>query len=146
MRSFLAFVVAALVLSSCSHPAPPPGRWEGTYESADALLAARVEIGADGGVRVSAPDLEGIDNLSADDLAAAKQKLADGLASGWDNVAPRQFDFDGSTFRKPGGIAPQMKWDANAKQMTLVVYIGRNPSVDIPLRAVSDFSSNPWSS
>jgi hypothetical protein len=146
MRTVFALAFCALVLSSCSKPAPPQGRWEGTYESVDTLIVARMEIEPNGDVRVSAPDLLDAGNLNTDDRTAARQKLADGLAAGWDGVGPRPFDFDGSTFRKPGGIAPQMNWDANNKQMTLVVYLGTQPGLTIAMHPVSDFSQNPWGS
>ena len=57
MRKLAFVLVTALALLSCSHPAPPVGRWEGTYESDDVMVAARLEIGSDGQVRVSAPSV-----------------------------------------------------------------------------------------
>jgi hypothetical protein len=72
-------------------------------------------------------------------------RLAGRMASSWGDVTPREFEFDGSAFRKPGGIAPQMEWDAANRQMTVIVYLERRPGIRIPLRSVSDFSSNPWS-
>jgi len=137
MRRFA--LVAALVLAACSHPAPPQGRWEGTYESGDVVLAARLEIEANGQVRVSAPDLL---DVAPDDRAAAREKLSADLSGGWDQVVPRKMDFDGETFRKPGGIAPQMVW--TSKQMYLVVYIGTRPSFRVLMHQVGDFSDNPF--
>ena len=139
MRRFA--LAMALALTCCSHPAPPQGRWEGTYESDDTMLAARLEIEADGQVRVSAPDLL---DVAPDDRDAAREKLAADLAGGWDQVAPRKMDFDGETFRKPGGIAPQMVWKTKTHQMFLVVYIGTRPSFRIAMHQVGDFSDNPF--
>ena len=68
-------------------------------------------------------------------MAQLRQQLAADLASGWDGVAPRPFDFDGDTFRKPGGIAPQMVWDKKTNQMTLEIYIGANPALPVPTMA-----------
>ncbi len=144
MRKFAPAAVIALALAACSHPAPPAGRWEGVYEAGDAMIAARLEIAADGQIRVSAPDLLGI--AAADDRGALHRKLAGDLATAWGDVAPRAMDFDGSVFRKPGGIAPQMIWKAGSKQMWLVVYLGTRPSIRIPMRAVGDFSDDPWPS
>jgi hypothetical protein len=59
-------------------------------------------------------------------------------------VAPRPFDFDGTTFRKPGGIAPQMVWDKASNQMTLELYIGADPALPVPLRPVDAFHDSPW--
>jgi hypothetical protein len=72
------------------------------------------------------------------------ERLAGDLIAGWSEVTPRKMDFDGETFRKPGGIAPQMIWKAKRKQMLLVVYIGTQPSFRIPMREVGDFSENPF--
>lgn len=141
MRRFVLAALSAFALLACSHPTPPAGRWEGTYESDDTMLAARLEIGADGQVRVSAPDLL---DVAPSDRDAARGKLASDLAGGWDQVAPRPMDFDGETFRKPGGIAPQMVWTAKTKRMWLVVYLGTRPSFRVAMRQVGDFSDNPF--
>lgn len=143
MRRFVLAALTMLALGACSHPAPPHGRWEGIYESSDTMLAARLEIGADGQVRVSAPDLT---DIGPDGRDAMHDKLAADLAAGWGEVVPRPMDFDGETFRKPGGIAPQMVWKAKTKQMWLVVYLGTRPSFRIPMREVGDFSDNPFAS
>jgi hypothetical protein len=143
----IAFVLAtALALLSCSHPAPPRGRWQGTYESADTMIAVRLEIGSDGLVRVSAPNLGDIGAASPDDRAQMREKLASDLAAGWESVDSRVMDFDGSTFRKPGGIAPQMIWNATSRQMWVVVYLGTRPGLRIAMHDVGGFSDNPWPS
>ncbi|HWA89353.1 MAG TPA: hypothetical protein VG889_04920 [Rhizomicrobium sp.] len=139
MRRFV--LALALALAACSHPAPPQGRWEGAYESGDTMIAARLEIEPDGQVRVSAPNIL---DAQAQDREAAQEKLASDLAAGWDQVLPRAMDFDGETFRKPGGIAPQMVWKAKSRQMFVVVYLGTRPGLRIPMRQVGDFSDNPF--
>ncbi|HEY0106451.1 MAG TPA: hypothetical protein VGB91_10235 [Rhizomicrobium sp.] len=146
MRAWLALLFVALTLASCSKPAPPAGRWEGTYEDADTFIAARLEIGTDGGVRISAPDVTDSTISGDDDRVQMRQNMAARLAGSWGEVAPRAMDFDGTTFRKPGGIAPQIEWDAQGKTMTLYVYLGTRRAIKIPLRPVGDFSDNPWGS
>jgi len=141
MRRFVLALLSVLALAACSHPKPPAGRWEGTFDSGGTMIAARLEIGADGQVRVSAPDLL---DIGTDDHDAARGRLAADLAGSWDQVAPRKMDFDGETFRKPGGIAPQMVWKAKSRQMFLVVYLGTQPSFRIPMRGVGDFSEDPF--
>jgi len=85
------------------------------------------------------------DRLSiVDHLDELRSRLAADLANSWSDVAPRSFDFDGTTFRKPGGIAPQMVWDKASGQMTLELYIGTSPALPVPLRPVSDFHDNPF--
>ena len=142
MRRMLLLMFAACILAGCSKTPPPVGRWEGTYESGGTYVAARLEIEPDGQVRISAPDVT--DENGASDQSAMEQNMADRLAGAWGEVAPRHMDFDGTTFRKPGGIAPQIDWDAKSKIMTLYVYIGTQPALKIPLRPVGDFSDNPW--
>jgi hypothetical protein len=144
MRPFVAVLLASLLLASCSKSAPPVGRWEGSYESGGTFIAARLELAPNAQVRISAPDVTdpSIDNES--DRAAMRQNMADRLAGAWGEVAPRPMDFDGTTFRKPGGIAPQIDWDQASNTMTLYVYLGTNPAIHIPLHPVQDFSSNPW--
>jgi hypothetical protein len=144
MRPLLALMLGALLLASCSKAPPPAGRWEGTYESGDTFVAARLEIAAGGQVRVSAPDVTDAGVASEDDRAAMRQNMAARLAGGWGEIAPRPMDFDGTTFRKPGGIAPQIDWDAPTKTMTLYVYLGTHPAIKVPLKPVGDFSDDPW--
>jgi hypothetical protein len=143
MRKIALALLSVLALAACSHPAPPTGRWEGTYESSDVTIAARLEIEADGQVRVSAPDLL---DIAPGDRDAAREKLGSDLAGAWDSVAPRPMDFDGETFRKPGGIAPQMVWKAKSRRMSLIVYLGTHPAISIAMREVGDFSENPFGS
>jgi hypothetical protein len=148
MRKIVAaiFAIACFTgLSACSKSAPPVGRWEGVYDINDTIIAARVEITAKGDIYVSAPDVTGVGASSSEDRAAIRQKLADGLTESWGTVVPRQMDFDGKTFRKPGGIAPQMEWDPSTNTMTLVLYLGASPALNITLHPVKDFSPDPFS-
>ena len=138
--------MALLLLAACSKPQPPPGRWEGGYIGNGVLVAARVEIGPDGLVKVSAPDLTSTGGARPEQLQQMREQLAAGLATGWDSVTPRPFDFDGDTFRKPGGVAPQMVWDKSSNQMTLELYIGANPALPVALRPVDSFHDDPWPS
>ncbi len=146
MRPALAILALAACLAACSKPAPPQGRWEGGYSGGGTMVAARVEVEADGQVRVSAPDITSLENAKPEILQQNRDKLAADLASGWDGVVPRPLDFDGKTFRKPGGIAPQMVWDKSTNQMTLEIFIGANPALPVPLRPVENFHDDPWAS
>jgi hypothetical protein len=132
-----------LALIACSKPTPPVGKWEGGYEGGGDLVAARVEILPGGGVKISAPDITNAMG-SRDQVDAMRAQLAADLANGWSEVTPRGFDFDGKTFRKPGGVAPQMVWDKDTNQLTLELYIGARPALPVPLRPVNDFHDNPF--
>jgi hypothetical protein len=144
IKPFLVLVLAA-TLAGCSKPVPPVGKWEGGYEGGGDLVAARVEILLGGGVKISAPDItNAIGNR--DQIDAMRAQLAADLANGWSEVTPRIFDFDGKTFRKPGGVAPQMVWDKDSNQLTLELYIGARPAMPVPLRPVNDFHDNPFAS
>ena len=146
MRPLLALLFTVLMLASCSKNPPPAGRWEGAFDDGATFIAARLEIESDGNVRVSAPDVVDPGIASEDDRAAMRQNMSQRLAGAWGEVAPRPMDFDGTIFRKPGGIAPQIEWNAQSKAMTLYVYIGTHPAIKIPLHTVSDFTDNPWGS
>jgi len=137
-------LLAFLLLAACAKHAPPTGRWEGGYDGNGILVAARVEIGPNGMVKVSAPDITNADAAKPEQTQEMRARLAADLSTAWDGVQARPFDFDGSTFRKPGGVAPQMVWDKNSNQMTLEIYIGANPALPVPLRSVADFHDNPW--
>jgi hypothetical protein len=141
----LCAVMALLVVAACSKPAPPVGKWEGGAETGGTIVAARVEIMPDGGVKVSAPDVTYV-TASREQVNELRARLASDLVNAWSEVKPRSFDFDGKTFRKPGGVAPQMVWDKDSNQMVLELYIGANPALPIPLRPVAGFHDNPYAS
>ncbi len=134
-----------LGLAACSKPQPPVGKWEGGTESGGDLVVARVEILPSGQVKVMAPDLTNAVGSRAQ-IEEFHARLAADLANGWSGVAPRSFEFDGKTFRKPGGFAPQMVWDKSTNQMTLELYIGARAAMPVPLRPVDDFHDNPFAS
>jgi hypothetical protein len=147
MRKILILTGVSLcvALAGCARPKPPVGKWEGGYVSGSVMVTARVEIGADGRIKVSAPDLTNAGGSEAQ-MREQRERLAADLAADWDGVTPRSFDFDGDTFRKPGGVAPQMKWDKATNQMVLELYIGADPALPVPLRPVGAFHDDPWGS
>lgn len=148
LRSFIALFTGGLVLAvavACSQSkAPPVGRWEGTYEAPDMIVAARLELAPDGTVYVSAPDAMTLEKTNPDDRAAIRARLASDLAAHWDSVEGRKFDFDGEVFRKPGGIAPQMEWHKGSGNIVLILYPGTHPSVRVTMHRVKNFNADPW--
>jgi len=146
MRGFqhrlAALSVFGLALCACADPKPPAGRWEGLYEDAGVIIVARLEIGADGSVRVSAPNAITSDSpLSPPERADLVQQLQARLAASWPSVEPLPLDFDGHVFRKPGGVAPQLEWDAERKRMTMIYYSGNRASVRVALTPVGEFGA-----
>lgn len=147
MRTFPAVVIAGLCLVAalaCSPSKPPVGRWEGTYESADTMIVARLEIDKDGAIYISAPDALDVAASSEAERVRIRQRLAAGLAQAWDSTPPHRFDFDGRIFRNPGGIAPQMEWNPDTADMRLIIYPGTRPVIRIKMHAVRAFSADPW--
>jgi hypothetical protein len=133
---------AALVLAACSNPPPPTGRWEGVYEDPGLIVAVRLEIDSADHVRVSAPNaVSGEQPLSQSDRAEIRGQLLEGLARSWPSVSPLPLEFDGKVFHKPGGVAPQLEWDAKSKRMTMIYYSGNRASVRVPLSAVAEFGA-----
>ena len=132
-------------LMACSNAKPPAGRWEGAYDGPGVMVAVRLQIDGDGSIYLSAPDAIDFPTPSEEQRTAMHERLSAELANAWGDVTARHYDFDGHTFRKPGGIAPQMEWDAATKQMTAIVYLERRPGIRIPIHAVSEFTDNPWS-
>jgi hypothetical protein len=131
-----------LALSACADSRPPTGHWEGVYEDAGVIIVARLEIAANGNVRVSAPNaITSESPLSPAERAALVQQLQTRLAASWPSVKPLPLEFDGHVFRKPGGVAPQLEWDAERKRMTMVYYSGNRSSVRVALNAVGEFGA-----
>jgi hypothetical protein len=142
----MAFIVGLCLAAgySCGVSKPPVGRWEGTYETQHTMIAARLQIAPDGTILISAPDMLDIAATADDEREAIRQRIASDLAQDWAAAEPRQMSFDGTVFRKPGGVAPQLEWDPATRQMTMVVYFGTRPSIRVPLHAVDRFSDDPW--
>jgi hypothetical protein len=135
--------VLCLSLSACADPRPPTGRWEGVYEDSGVIIAARLEIAANGKVRVSAPNaITSEGPLSPADRVNIVQQLQSRLAMSWSAVEPLPLEFDGHVFRKPGGVAPQLEWDAGKKRMTMIYYSGNRTSVRVALTSVGEFGAS----
>ena len=145
MRFAAVFLAALVAVSACSKPTPPVGKWEGGTESGGTLVVARVEILPNGQVKIMAPDITNVMG-PREQIELLRDRLASDLATNWDFVKPRMFDFDGRIFRKPGGIAPQMEWDKATNQLTLDLYIGTRPAFPVTLRPVDSFHDNPFAS
>lgn len=146
MRRVSILIIAGLaLLAACSRSEKvPTGRWIGQYDSADVMVDARLEVQPDGTVKVSAPDILGVGDLSEEERMQLHARLADQLDSTWDKAPARHMDFDGKVFRKPGGVAPQMEWDPATREMKVVFYFGMQRSIRIRMTQVTDFSSDPW--
>lgn len=146
MRKALLLTLPLLagVLAGCGKPQPPIGKWEGGLDSYGTIVVARVEIAANGLVKVSAPDITNLGDAKPEVLLQERERLQADLANAWGDVKPRDFDFDGKIFRKPGGVAPQMVWDKATNQMTLEIFIGANPALPVNLRPVAEFHDNPF--
>lgn len=145
MRLIVAALLGSFLLSSCSEPAPPVGRWEGTYKSGATYIAARLELAPGPTARISASDVTDQSITNDEDRIAMEQNLAERLAGSWGEVVPRPLAVDGQTFRKPGGSAPLITWNPAANMMTLYVYLDTQIAIRVTLRRVTDFSANPWS-
>ena len=138
-------LTAGLLLAACSRtPQPPAGRWVGNYESSTVMVDAWLEILPSGAVRICAPDILDVGDPSDEDRASMHAKLASDLSDAWGEVQLRTYDFDGHVFRKPGGFAPQMEWDAGTRQMKLVFYFGTQRSIRIEMHPVKDFGEDGW--
>jgi hypothetical protein len=135
-RLAAASALLCLGLVACADPLPPTGRWEGVYEDPGVIIVARLEIAVDGKVRVSAPNA--ISQLSPAERIELVRELQARLDVSWPAVAPLPLEFDGSVFRKPGGVAPQLEWDSSRKRMTMVYYSGNRNSVRVALTSVAD--------
>jgi hypothetical protein len=142
--SRIALLLCACLLAACTgRPPPPAGRWQGVYEDSRLILLVRMEIDGKGLVHVSAPNAIGaFEGLADEDRAALRARLTREAAETWKSVPVMPLDFDGKDFRKPGGVAPQFEWDAEARRMTMIYYAGNRASVRVPLEQVADFDNS----
>ena len=135
-------IAIGVAISACTDASAPTGRWEGLYEDAGVIIAARLEIAESGRIRVSAPNAITSDHpLSPAERVGLIQQLQARLAASWASVQPMALEFDGHAFRKPGGVAPQLEWDPDRRRMTMIYYSGNRASVRVPLIAVGEFGA-----
>ena len=99
-----AAALALLVLTACSKPQPPQGRWEGGYDSNGTVVAARVEITAEGLVKLSAPDITNMQDAKPERLQRVREELAADLVTAWDTVAARPVRFRWQDIPQAGRI------------------------------------------
>ncbi len=145
MGRFAILLMVGLLAVGCSREhEPPTGRWIGHYESPSVMVVAWLEILPGGDVRVSAPDLLDPGDLTDEQRQEAHKRLANDLFDSWGDVKLRRYEFNGHVFRKLGGVAPQMEWDPQTRQMKLVFYFGMQRSMRIPMTPVKDFNEEPW--
>ena len=140
----IAALLCATFLAACSGQAQKPvGRWQGTFEDARLIVMVRLEIDSKGSVRVSAPNAIGeFDGMAEDERNALRARLRSEAAKTWAGVGPMPLDFDGKEFHKPGGVAPQLEWDAEGRHMTMIYYSGNRASVRVPLDPVGSFEAS----
>ena len=144
MRALLIAILAVTSLAvGCSDfTKPPEGRWQGAYTADDVIIAARVEIQADGRVRLSAPNAyANFATMPIAEKRAIEQRLVGNLVAAWPQVSPRDLDFDGKVLRNPGGVAPQLERDAKTGHMTMFVYPGSKPSIRVDLEPTDTFAN-----
>ena len=82
MRAIVSIVLAgiALGLSACSPAKPPVGRWEGSFQSPDTMIVARLKIRDNGAIFLSAPDALNV-STDPDQRALIRARLAQDLVS-----------------------------------------------------------------
>jgi hypothetical protein len=150
MRAVAALFLAGWTLFAiwgCSRNATPPeGSWEGTVTTPDVMVAVRLQITPKGEIFLSAPNVQDISAVPDADRDVLRRRLSQQLLTEWGTVEPRHFDFDGRIFRKPGGIAPQMEWNPQTQQMSVMLYLGMHAAIRVPVRRVDNFSDDPWGS
>jgi hypothetical protein len=134
-----ASLAAALLFSACARTPAPTGKWEGFYEDEGLAVAVRLEIDNAGIVRVSAPNAIIENKPSQAERSEIRADLVLKLDRSWPSVRPLPLEFDGEAFRKPGGVAPQLEWDAKNARMTMIYYSPSRPSVRVRLEAVEEF-------
>ena len=134
-----------LFISGCSEShKPPSGRWIGHLDSPAVMVDAWLEITPNGDVKVSAPDILDPGEPTDEQREAAHKRLANQVYDDWGSVHARHYEFDGHTFRKPGGVAPQMEWDPSSQKMKLVFYFAMQRSIRIAMSEVKDFNQDTW--
>lgn len=133
-------VVLALALTACGSAAAPPGRWEGFSQSANWLVAVRLQVDKGNVIHATALSVS-VDGLSLPRRVELTNKIKTSLVEQWPQAAAGKVDFKNNTITKAGGVAPLFVYDPKARTMTFHFYAGGRLTERIKLYPVRSFAS-----
>ena len=134
--------IAALTLtwaSACGSSQAPQGRWEGFSQSAEWLVAVRLQV--DSGNKIHSTALSvSVEGISLPRRMELTRKIKQTLIRQWPAAVVAKVDYANKTLTKAGGVAPLFVFDPKSGAMTFHFYAGGKLTEKIKLYPVKDFA------
>lgn len=131
-------LLLALALGACGRAEAPPGRWEGFGESANWLIAVRLEVHSDNEIKASALSA-GVEGATLPQRMALEQELKASMLKQWSEAPKAQVSFKGNAIVRKDGYAPLFVFDPAQGTMTFHFYAGGKLSERVTLKPVTEF-------
>ena len=137
-RFTLIISLLALVVAGCSSAEAPTGRWEGFSQSANWLVAVRLQVDKGNVIHATALSVQVVDTSLPERLNLT-QKIKAMLPEEWKHAPVGKVDFKNNIMTRAGGFAPLFVFDPSRKTMTFNFYAGGKLTERIKLYPVKDF-------
>jgi len=131
--------VLGLALTGCGGNDAPQGRWEGFSQSADWLLAVRLQVDKGNVIRATALSLN-VDGVSLPRRMELTREIRAALPDQWGSAPAGKIDFKDNVITKAGGFAPLFVYDPKTQTMTFQFYAGGRLTERVKLHLVRQFA------
>jgi hypothetical protein len=131
--------MALTLLSACSGSQAPPGRWEGFSQSAEWLVAVRLQVDPGNTIHSTALSVS-IEGVSLPRRLELTRKIKRTLVEQWPEAVVGKIDYKNRTLTKAGGVAPLFAFDPKSGSMTFHFYAGGKLTEKIKLYPVKYFA------
>lgn len=135
-------IIAALALSwlsACGSSEAPRGRWEGFSQSAEWLVAVRLQVDPGNTIHSTALSVS-IEGVSLPRRLELTRKIKRTLVEQWPEAVAGKIDYRNRTLTKAGGVAPLFDFDPKSGSMTFHFYARGKLTEKIKLYPVKYFA------
>jgi hypothetical protein len=132
-------LVLSLAIAGCGGGDAPQGRWEGFSQSANWLVAVRLQVDKGNVIRATALSV-GVDGVSLPRRMELTRQIKSALPQQWPMAPVGQIDFKDNIITKAGGFAPLFVYDPRSQTMTFQFYAGGRLTERVKLHPVRQFA------
>ncbi len=140
IRFIRMFVIACafVALTGCGAEEAPVGRWEGFSESADWIVAVRLQVDKGNVIHATALSIQVKDTTLPERLSLTN-KIKRMLPLEWEHAVRGKVDFRNNILRRAGGVAPLFVFSPTDRTMTFNFYAGGKLTKHVRLHPVKNF-------
>jgi hypothetical protein len=131
-------VSIAFLLTSCGVSDAPTGRWEGFSQSANWVVAIRLQVDKGNVIHATALSIQ-VAGTSLPERVSLTQKVRAMLPSEWKHAPIGKIDFKENIITRAGGFAPLFVYDPKRRTMLFNFYAGGKLTEHIRMYPVKEF-------